>query len=247
MKAIEKIESEAIVRNGGFLKWAEVLEISALREKAKFLGSETYGTKNQVTRKIYEIPAGATAKELKNNVTKKIKSMETTNYFEARELARKMNIKGWNKMKKEELFNELKKVNKKDETVNGYSVGQKILFVRKENIGIGIRTTDDLMKDGYLFGIRQNFHYSDEFNKRLVSDENFKKHFEAVSQTDLNLKKVKAGHLTGCFGDSILTGYQVQTDKAFEDLRVVSVPFFQPDPVYFGVSKKISKDKLEKL
>ena len=130
----------------------------------------------------------------------------------------------------------------------GVSTHQKyVLFVKKENAGINIRTLDDLMKDGYLFGIRQHFHYSDEFNSRLASDKHFQKHFKAVAQADLNLRQVKGGRLTGCFGDSILTGYQVKTDKTFEDLTAVNVPFFQTHPVYFGVSRKISPDKLEKL
>lgn len=130
----------------------------------------------------------------------------------------------------------------------GISTHQKyVLFVRKENTGIVIKTLDDLTKDGYLFGIRQNFFYSDEFNKRLEKDKIFRDHFLAVAQIDINLNRVKNGRLTGCIGDSILTGYQLKNDKTYEDLRVMNVPFFQEQPVYFGVSRKINAEKFEKL
>lgn len=130
----------------------------------------------------------------------------------------------------------------------GVSTHQKyVLFVRKENAGIVINTLDDMTRDGYFFGIRQNFFYSDEFNKRLATDKKFKSHFLSVAQIDINLNRVNIGRLTGCIGDSILTGYQVKMDKTYEDIRVMNLPFFQTQPVYFGVSKKISAEKLKKL
>lgn len=130
----------------------------------------------------------------------------------------------------------------------GISTWQKfVLFVRKDNAGIRIKTLDDLTRYGYLFGIRQHFHYSDEFNSRLDQDGNFKRHFIAVAQADQNLKRVKNGRLTGCIGDRILTGYQVKNVKDYRDLKVLSLPFFKTHPVYFGVSRKISPEKMEKL
>lgn len=124
---------------------------------------------------------------------------------------------------------------------------QFVLFVRKENAKIRIETLDDLAKTDYLFGIRQHFHYSDEFNSRLAVDETFKRRFIAVAQADQNLKRVKCGRLTGCIGDRILTGYQVRNNKAYNDICAVTLPFFKVHPVYFGVSRKISPEKLETL
>jgi ABC-type amino acid transport substrate-binding protein len=122
-----------------------------------------------------------------------------------------------------------------------------VLFVRKENAGIVIETMDDFMKGDFLFGIRQNFFYSEEFNTRLSSDESFRKHFALSPQINTNLKRVKLGHLTGCIGDSILTGYQVRMDPAYKDLRQIHTPFFKSHPVYFGASRKLSQDRLSKL
>lgn len=122
-----------------------------------------------------------------------------------------------------------------------------VLFVHKKNTGIAIHSLDDFTKEGYLFGIRQNFFYSDEFNERLKTDESFKRHFISVARINLNLNSVKEGRMTGCIGDRTLTGYQVRTDNELKDITMVRLPFFHVDPVYFGVSMKISPEKLEKL
>ncbi|GAB6095023.1 hypothetical protein JCM14469_12750 [Desulfatiferula olefinivorans] len=121
------------------------------------------------------------------------------------------------------------------------------LFVRKENAGIAVETLDDLVKDDFVFGIRQNFFYSEDFNSRLSSDASFRKHFIAVPQIDINLKRVKMGHLTGCIGDCLLTGYQIKTDPLYKDLVMVKVPFFKPHPVYFGVSRALKSEMLLRL
>lgn len=121
------------------------------------------------------------------------------------------------------------------------------LFVRRNNSGISINSLDDFMKEGYLFGIHQNYFYTAEFNNRLKNDPAFKSHFIAVARIDTNLKSVMAGGLTGCIGDSILTGYRVRTDSHFKGITMIKLPFFKADPVYFGVSKKINPNILEKL
>lgn len=121
------------------------------------------------------------------------------------------------------------------------------LFVRSENSGIAINSLDDFTKEGCLFGIHQNFFYSAEFNDRLKTDPNFKRHFIAVSRIDTNLKSVKAGGLTGCIGDSLLAGYMVRNESRFKGITMVRLPFFKTDPVYFGVSRKINPTTLEKL
>lgn len=121
------------------------------------------------------------------------------------------------------------------------------LFVRSENSGITITSLDDFTKAGYLFGIHQNYFYTAEFNDRLKTDPDFKRHFIAISRIDTNLISVKAGRLTGCIGDSLLTGYTVRTDSRFNGITMVRLPFFKADPVYFGVSRKINPNTLEML
>ncbi len=121
------------------------------------------------------------------------------------------------------------------------------LFVRRENSGITIKSLDDFTKEGYLFGVHQNYFYTAEFNGRLKKDPEFKRHFIAVSRIDTNLKSVKAGGLTGCIGDSVLGGYRVRTDSFYKDITMISLPFFKADPVYFGVSRLTNPATLEKL
>ncbi|MCP4623071.1 MAG: hypothetical protein GY850_06015 [bacterium] len=41
--------------------------------------------------------------------------------------------------------------------------------------------------------------------------------------------------------------YALKTDDAYAGLAMVTVPFFLPADVYFGASKKIAPQKLEKL
>ena len=75
----------------------------------------------------------------------------------------------------------------------------------------------------------------------------FRRHFIVVLRIDTNLKIVKAGRLAGCIGYSLLTGYSVQTDSSFQSIIMVRLSFFNSDPVYYGVSRKINPNTLEKL
>jgi ABC-type amino acid transport substrate-binding protein len=106
---------------------------------------------------------------------------------------------------------------------------------------------NDFTKEGYLFGIRQNFFYTEEFNGRLKNDAEFKRHFIAVARIGQNLHSVKEGRMTGCIGDSLLTNYEVRKNSDFKEITMVHLPFFRPEPVYFGVSRKTGPDKIEKL
>lgn len=126
---------------------------------------------------------------------------------------------------------------------------QVALLVRRENKGLRFETLDDLARDDHLFGIRQNFFYSVAFNRRLETDPSFREHFEANAKGVLNLEKVKQKRLTGTLGNYIGLAYMQKTNPAYSGLVVMKLPFFEPSPTYFGVSKAVAADadKLARL
>lgn len=150
-----------------------------------------------------------------------------------------------------EILPEMSKTKEREQYVeflgiSGYE--QTVIIVRAENASARFKTLDDLLRPGYRFGIRQNFHYSDEFTYRLKNDKHFARHFRAVGREKVNMEDVERGRLFGAF--SCLCGvrsYLKKDPSLSHHLSVIRVPFFQPEPVYFGVSKRINPKKMVRL
>lgn len=127
---------------------------------------------------------------------------------------------------------------------------QFVLIVRTdqaEELRKSLLQLDDLARPGYLWGTREKVFYSEEFNARLRTDLEFASHFDAVSYTKVNLDRLKIGRLTGVFGYLHPVNYLITHDPSYRDLTFIRVPFFPPSPNYFGVSRKIAPEKLERL
>lgn len=148
------------------------------------------------------------------------------------------------------LFVNLSRTPQRQEFVDFIGVSafeQSALLLRRENAGIPLATLDDLTRPGYLWGLRENTFYSEEFNNRLRDDPAFAGSFESVAQFGVNLYRVKAGRMVGAFGDYLGMRYRVENDPELRDLLVVTVPFLPPNPVYFGVSRKLPEEERRRL
>ena len=149
-----------------------------------------------------------------------------------------------------DIMVQLSKTPEREEFIHFLGVSaydQVCLVVRKENAGIELKTLDDMIKNDYLWGIRDKSFYSREFNARLENDTVFSAHFERITKFAINIDRVIAGRIIGLLGDCAGVHYRINTDPRCADLRVLTVPFFKPAPVYFGVSKQLSAEKRDRL
>ncbi|MCF6248836.1 MAG: transporter substrate-binding domain-containing protein [Desulfobacula sp.] len=124
---------------------------------------------------------------------------------------------------------------------------QTVLVVKKENKNIPMTTMDDFVKKGSVFGIRQNFFYSKEFNEKLKNDDNFASRFISLATSQLTPRMISANRITGAFGDKISLSYNLLNNPEYSDFSIVVLPFFKPIPVYFGLSKNADPKKLRDL
>ena len=115
---------------------------------------------------------------------------------------------------------------------------QNAIFVRRDGTVQDFQTLNDLLLGDRSFGIRENFFYSKEFNNRLERDPKFAAHFEAAS-TNVNFAKVSKGRMDGCIFNIISGAYLIKSEPEFSNMQFIKVPFFPPQPGYFGVSKKL--------
>ncbi|HLO59223.1 MAG TPA: hypothetical protein VK179_10805 [Bacteroidales bacterium] len=102
---------------------------------------------------VYQAPAGMSGETLKDEIIiLKLNNMETMNYFEAKELAKKLNIEGYGTMKKDVLFAKLEEVKAERETLKeekqklstkvpkstvnkGYTIGQSVTEIAAGKVG----------------------------------------------------------------------------------------------------------------
>ncbi len=152
-----------------------------------------------------------------------------------------------------EMTSLLSKTPEREEFIHFIGVSgieQTTLLVKQDEVAKfqALQTLDDLVQEGYTWGIRDQTFYSEEFNHRLETDAAFRSHFDIIVKIKLNaLKAAKGNRFSGAFVDRIGMSYALKTDDTYKGLAMVIVPFFLPADVYFGVSKRIAPEKLEKL
>lgn len=128
-----------------------------------------------------------------------------------------------------------------------YMYEQAGIVVKKENINLKLETLDDLVHEGYLWGIRDKSFYSKEFNHRLENDPEFSRYFQREPLIEMTMRKVQGGRTTGCFRDRLAAVHTLRTNPEFKDLIFRTVPFLPPTPVYLGVSRKMDLTKRARL
>ncbi len=126
---------------------------------------------------------------------------------------------------------------------------QMVLIVSESNHSMQLKELDDFIKvsqtEKIRFGIQNNVHYSNEFNNKLKNLQ-FMSCFEFVKNIKMNPRKVKANHILGFFEEKISMVYKIQTDPSYEGL-VIHPFILQEEDVFFGISKKTSREVYEKL
>jgi len=124
-----------------------------------------------------------------------------------------------------------------------------VLVVKKENVNLPIESIDDLAKisEKYklTFGIQQDGFYSKEFNSKL-KDPNFEKFFTKITNANQYAPRTNRNMILGFFENQVSMVYQIKTKSEFKDLAIHNF-ILSEDPVYLGVSKKVSKENFKKL
>lgn len=148
---------------------------------------------------------------------------------------------------------ELSKTPEREKFVHflGVSFHEQVVIITRKELAAELRknlqTLGDMAREGYFWGVREKVFYSDELNARLKTDLEFAGHFDAVAYEKVNLDRLKIGRLTGVLGPIHPVGYLIESDPSCRDLTFITVPFLQPSPNYFGVSRKIAPEKLARL
>lgn len=126
-------------------------------------------------------------------------------------------------------------------------VEQVVLVVRPDFSHPPLQTLDDLTAPGMLWGIRNSVFYSRDFNTRLRQDPQFARHFESASKAHINLRKVRSNRLTGLFAYQLNYDYSIKTGTLFDGLIALQVPFFPPQPAYFGITRRMPPEKMARV
>lgn len=124
-----------------------------------------------------------------------------------------------------------------------------VLVVNKENVNLPIKNLDDLIKISKKynlpFGIQQDGFYSKEFNE-MLKNPNFAKHFTEVTNANQFAPRTERNMLLGFFESQISMVYQIKRNPEFKDLAIHNF-ILAEEPVYMGISKKVSNSIFNKL
>lgn len=129
--------------------------------------------------------------------------------------------------------------------------GEMVLIVRNDNKDLPVASLDDLVKVSRdrrkKFGCQSGVFYSEEFETRMKNDPAFAASFEAISQGELNYRKVASGRILGFFESRIATAHRIRHHPAYQNLAIH--PFvLSTSELYHGVSRAGVDDKtLEQL
>ncbi|MCP4348432.1 MAG: amino acid ABC transporter substrate-binding protein [Desulfobacterales bacterium] len=115
------------------------------------------------------------------------------------------------------------------------------LVVKKGNESLPIKNLDDMItvsKDkNMMFGQQRGAFWSENFNKKLETDSQFKDCFDIVPLSELNLKKTLYGRIIGFFEDKLAIKYQIRNDPDYKGLAIH--PYvLDSRPTFFAVSRK---------
>lgn len=125
-----------------------------------------------------------------------------------------------------------------------------ILAISKKYVNTPINSLDDLValakKTGRNVAYQQDVFYSKEFNERAENDTDFQKYFEKKSSFDTVMEMIETGRLLGFFDGKNTVAYGIKSKQKSEIVAIH--PFtLSSNSVYFGVSKTISDETLQKL
>lgn len=128
---------------------------------------------------------------------------------------------------------------------------EMVLVVGKSHSDLVIEGMDDLVntcqKAGRRWGIQGGIYYSDEFNQRIKTDEEFSDCFYRVARVELLFRMVEHGRLLGFFEDALSLRHAIQTKPRYRRALVIHDYVLYRQPVYFGASKNLDATILKEL
>jgi len=127
---------------------------------------------------------------------------------------------------------------------------EMVVVVKKDNVNLPLNNLDDFCKlykqKRKKFGIQNDAFYSLELNTRLKDDSEFARCFQYIAKPELNLKKTVNNRILGFIDDKVTMNYKIRTNAQYRELAVQGYVVSR-EPVFFGISKKITIDTLKKL
>ncbi|OHD13722.1 MAG: hypothetical protein A2086_12215 [Spirochaetes bacterium GWD1_27_9] len=128
--------------------------------------------------------------------------------------------------------------------------GQMGLLVKIENKDWDIKTFESLetisIEKNKKFGIQNGVFYGEEFNNKL-KDPNYSKYFVETFSAEKNIVLLNNNKILGFFEDKLYLNYLIKTDIIYQRTVLHSFDGFPKEPIYFAISKKMSKDNYTKL
>ena len=124
-----------------------------------------------------------------------------------------------------------------------------VLVVKKENLKIKIDNENDIISQARLLnkrvGVQQDAYYSHELNK-MINSNDYEKYFDVVTKSELNFIKLSNNRLLAVIEEQITAVFIIKNNPQYDDLAIHTFPI-SSENVYFGVSKKVSAEKFDKL
>jgi polar amino acid transport system substrate-binding protein len=129
----------------------------------------------------------------------------------------------------------------------GPQLDETIVLVVKKESDFSILSLDDIKKLPNPIGIEQYKVYGRVFEQKKKADRAFSNAIEAVTDINLNEKKLQKNRLSGFLGYGYNTYYRIKTDPLYKNFKIH--PFIvEQNWVYFGFSKKsVSAQKISRL
>lgn len=126
------------------------------------------------------------------------------------------------------------------------------ILMSKEYANVKITSFDDLIalvkKTGKKVVTQQDVYVSEEFNRRIKDNTDFKNHFQIrASKLETSVTMIRKGRALGLLGEKSTLIYLIQSQHMEDQLFVHDYSLADPEFVYLGVSKSISEDLFNKL
>lgn len=129
-------------------------------------------------------------------------------------------------------------------------VEQMSLAVHNKYRDVSINSIDDLKRAAVFLNrkiiLQQNVAYDPSFDRRLKDDPDFASSFAYVLTSKDSFSIVNSDRGIGFFEEFFSLSYIIKSTMEYENL-VIHPFMLSSEPVYFGLSKKISPEKLEKF
>ncbi|MFE8070468.1 transporter substrate-binding domain-containing protein [Marinobacteraceae bacterium S3BR75-40.1] len=128
---------------------------------------------------------------------------------------------------------------------------EMVLIVHAKDRAMPVDSLEDMVRVCHQrkkrFGYQPGVFYSEEFERRIGQDPEFAACFEAISQGELNFRKVMTHRILGFFESRIAAIYRMQNNPDYRALALHPFVLSRSD-VYHGISQAgVAPDVLKRL